>query len=138
MPSENVEVALRQLEAASERDLAGLTAAWAEDVALVVHWQGGGLSGTAPTGRIAVVKWFEDWLDQFDPGYRLDIEETHEAGDRVVVLATHRGRGRHSGVTVEQRAAHVYTLREGKVSRIEVWGDRDARAAALEAVGLGE
>jgi ketosteroid isomerase-like protein len=39
-------------------------------------------------------------------------------------------------VAVEQRGAHVYTLREGKVSRIEVWVDQDAREAALEAVGL--
>jgi ketosteroid isomerase-like protein len=56
----------------------------------------------------------------------------------VFVLVTHHGRGRHIGVTVEQRAAHFYTLREGRVSRTEVWADEGASEEALEAFGLAE
>ena len=69
------------------------------------------------------------------PGYRFDIDELLDAGDRVFVLATHHGRGRHSGATVVQRTAFVYTLSKGKVGRVEVWTDREA---ALEAVRLRE
>ena len=98
---------------------------------------GGQLSDRA-TGKAAVGEWFGDWFRQFGLDYRFDIEETHDTGDRVLVLVTHHGRGRHSGATVEQRSAHDYTLREGKVSRIDIWVDQDAREAALEAVGLRE
>jgi ketosteroid isomerase-like protein len=38
-------------------------------------------------------------------------------------------------VPVTQRTAYVYTVREGKVSRVEVWRDREE---ALEAAGLSE
>ena len=41
-------------------------------------------------------------------------------------------------MTVEQRTAYLYTVREGMVSRVEVWADRDAREAALQALGLAE
>ena len=137
MSQENVEVAVKQFEGTNMRDFAGVMDTWAEDVTLSVHWLAGQGSDTA-TGKAAVGEWFGDWFRQFGRDYRFDIKETHDAGDRVFVLVTHHGRGRHSGVTVEQHAAHVYTLREGKVSRIEVWADEGAREAGLEAVGLRE
>ena len=34
---------------------------------------------------------------------------------------------------VEERWAYVYTVHDGKVSRVELWNGRDAREAALEA-----
>ena len=137
MSQENVEVAVKQFESTNARDFAGVMDTWADDVTLIVHWLAGQGRDTA-TGKAAVGEWFGDWFRQFGRDYRFDIEETQDSGDRVFVLVTHHGHGRHSGVAVEQRAAHVYTLREGKVSRIEVWADEGAREAGLEAVGLRE
>jgi uncharacterized protein len=137
MSEENVEVAVKQFEGATARDFAGVMDTWADDVTLSLHWEANPLSGTV-TSKAAVGGWHRDWMRQFGLDYRFDIEEMHDTGDSVFVLATHHGRGRQSGVTVEQRVAHVYTLREGKVSRIEIWVDHDAREAALEAVGLRE
>jgi ketosteroid isomerase-like protein len=51
------------------------------------------------------------------------------------VVAHHQGRGRASGVKVETRFYEVYTLREGKVSRVDEYTER---AEALEAAGLRE
>jgi ketosteroid isomerase-like protein len=81
-------------------------------------------------GMRAVERWFADWFRQFAPDYRFEIEETRECRDRVFLVATHHGGGQASGVPVSQRVAYVYTLREGKVSRVEVWADRET---ALEA-----
>ena len=53
----------------------------------------------------------------------------------MFVVATNHGRGKASGVPVEQRVAYVYTVREGKVSEMQVWSDR---GAALKAAGLSE
>jgi ketosteroid isomerase-like protein len=58
-----------------------------------------------------------------------------DAGDRVVVIETRRGRGRGSGVEVEDRSAVIWTIRDGQVTRMET--DLQPREA-LEAVGLAE
>ena len=63
----------------------------------------------------------------------MTIEEIIDAGDRVVLSAHHRGRGRGSGIKVDARLYEVYTLRRGKVIRVDEYTDR---AAALEAAGL--
>jgi ketosteroid isomerase-like protein len=77
---------------------------------------------------------WERWASAFDE-LTVTVEETIDAGDRVVVVAHHRGRGRRSGVEVDARYYEVYTVREGKVSRIDEFADR---AEALQAAGLSE
>ena len=53
----------------------------------------------------------------------------------MVVTARHRGRGRESGVAVDARFYEVYTLRDGKIVRVDEFVER---AEALEAAGLSE
>jgi uncharacterized protein len=65
---------------------------------------------------------------------RFEAEDFLDAGDDVVVLVRMIGRGKGSGVEVDARIAHVWTLREGKGVRVRVL-DRDD---ALEAAGLSE
>ena len=133
-----VDVVLKQFGDTNARDFAAVMEAYAEDVMLVMHGEKVGMLGPTATGKAAVGEWFGDWFRQFGRDYRFDIEESRGIGDRVFLVATHHGRGRDSGVPVEERWAYLYTVREGKVSHVEVWGDRDAREAALEAVGLRE
>ena len=64
---------------------------------------------------------------------RVDIDEMLDAGDRVVVLATLRGRGRGSGADVERRQGYVWTLREGKAIRFEWFNSPDE---AMRAAGV--
>ena len=94
--------------------------------------------GPTVAGKEAVGEWFGDWFRQFDRDYRFEVHETRASVDRVFVAATHHGRGRHSGTPIEQYTAYAYTVRDGKISRLEMWADPDARAAALEALGLSE
>lgn len=135
MSETNVAIVLKHFEDTNTRDFAAVMDAYADDVTLALHGEVGPLSSAA-TGKAAVGEWFGDWFRQFDRDYRFDIEESRGVGDRVFVLATHRGRGRGSGVPVEERWAYVYTVREGTVSRVELWNGRDAREAALAALGL--
>jgi ketosteroid isomerase-like protein len=61
-------------------------------------------------------------------------EELIDGGEHVVSVVTTRGRGRLSGVQVEQRhQAAVWTIRGGKVARV-VW--YPSREEALAAAGL--
>jgi ketosteroid isomerase-like protein len=68
--------------------------------------------------------------------YQPEIERLIDAGDKVVTLAVESGRGRGSGAEVQSaRTAHVWTLRDGKAIRLDLYNDR---ADALKAVGLVE
>jgi ketosteroid isomerase-like protein len=57
----------------------------------------------------------------------LDIvpEEFLDAGDRVIVVFRFQGKGRESGVFIEERLAHVWTIRKGQAVRMEVHSGRD-------------
>jgi ketosteroid isomerase-like protein len=68
--------------------------------------------------------------------YRAEAEEVLDAGDRVVVLAIERGRGKQSGASVQiNHTAHIWTIGNGRAVRLDVNWDR---SEALEANGLEE
>jgi ketosteroid isomerase-like protein len=64
----------------------------------------------------------------------LDVvpEEFMDSGDRVIVVFRMVGKGRESGVPIEERLAHLWTIREGKAVRMEVHSGREE---ALRAAG---
>jgi ketosteroid isomerase-like protein len=77
--------------------------------------------------RQAIEAQLEVW-DEFT----IEPEEFHEVGDRVAVPIRQRARGGSSGVEVEIRIGHLWTVHEGKIVRLEVFPAReDARKAAL-------
>ena len=136
MSRENVEIVVGQFERFNSRDFDAIFDAWTDDVSLVAHgsWALVGPTGREVVGREAVAEAFGDWFRQFGRGYQIEVDELHDLGDRVLVVATDQGRGRTSGVPVAIQASYLYTLRERRISRMEIWDDRDA---ALEAAGLG-
>jgi ketosteroid isomerase-like protein len=80
--------------------------------------------------RDAWMTWFEAF-EQVD----FEIEELVEAGDKVVAFIRATGRGRESGLVIEQRLPSVWTVRGQRVVRVS--GYREA-GDALEAAGLRE
>ena len=74
----------------------------------------------------------EHWKDAWQE-LEVTTEEFIDAGDRVLVMVHHRGRGRGSGIEVDTRFYLVYSLRNGKVVRSDEYVDR---ADALKAAGL--
>jgi ketosteroid isomerase-like protein len=67
--------------------------------------------------------------------FRFEPEELIDAGGRVVAVVRLSGKGKGSGVPVDQTDSHVWTLGDGKCTRLAVYQDR---AEALEAAGLSE
>lgn len=61
-------------------------------------------------------------------------ERLFEQGDRIVAFVRVEGVGRESGAPVEARIAHLYTFRDGKVSCVESFEDREE---ALRVAGIG-
>jgi uncharacterized protein len=70
------------------------------------------------------------WLSPWEH-WRSVAEEFIEIGDYVVVLTGYHGRGKGSGVEIDQQGAHVFKLRDGKVVRFEIFASRER---ALESV----
>jgi ketosteroid isomerase-like protein len=80
--------------------------------------------------RASLAHWKGAWDD-----YEMTPEEFVDRGDRVVVTVQMRARGRGSGVEVDARFYDVYTLRDGKIVRMDQFA---ARSEALEAVGRSD
>jgi len=129
MAQTDVEVVLEQFEATNERDFGRAMSLYAEDVVLVVH-DGASLDRGTFEGSEAVGRWFGDWFQTFEPGYRFEIEEARDLGDVVFLDASHHGRGRASGVEVSSRMAYLYTVRDGKIARAELYATREEALAA--------
>jgi ketosteroid isomerase-like protein len=83
-------------------------------------------------GHAGFLRWIDDW-DAME--WTLEPEEFVDAGERVVVLARLSARGRASGVSLVRRDGMVWTLRNGKVVRLDYFNNP---GDALEAAGLRE
>jgi len=77
----------------------------------------------------------EHWKDAWEE-LEVTTEEFIDAGDRVLVTAHHRGRGRGSGIEVEHRFYLVYSLRNGKVARADEYAGSDRSPPGRRAVGV--
>jgi uncharacterized protein len=133
MSKENVEVVRRAYEAFNRGDRDAAVADVAADCEYVASGAVPGATGTyrGPEGY----KHFTEWLLGEFNDVRVEINETIDAGDRVVVSVTSRGSGKHSGAEASWVTWQVWTLRDGKAVRGEGFS---SRRAALEAAGLSE
>src|SRR3954453_9921978 len=81
------------------------------------------------------------WFDSFDEvmdQIRWDDHRLQQVGDRVVVEFTLRARGKTTGLDFGQDAVMVWSFRDGKAMRIELFQTLDeAMAAAQESGGPG-
>jgi ketosteroid isomerase-like protein len=76
-----------------------------------------------------VREWTEPW-DELQVDWRLE----QGAPDRVLAIIDMRGRGSGSGVPTEMSFAQLWTFRDGRAIRMELYWDHDEarRAAGLE------
>jgi ketosteroid isomerase-like protein len=137
MSQENVERIRQGYEAFNRGDLVGA----AKDFDPGIEWRIPFQLPDSPAdetyrGPEAVIDFWKAWRAAFDD-FRLEIEEIIDAGDRVVVFASVRGRGAGSGADVSTPSfPQVWTLGDdGRPVRADMYPTREE---ALEAVGLLE
>ena len=83
-------------------------------------------------GRDAVVRQAREFYASFSE-YRIEIEDLFGADDKVVAVCHEIGRGTASGAPVDRRVGWIFTIRAGKLLRMEIYLHP---ADALEAAGV--
>jgi ketosteroid isomerase-like protein len=122
---ENVEVVRDMLADYVRGDYEAALPAFARDVEVITSLERfHGPQGVLEEAR----RWDEMWID-----HRFEVEDLIDAGDKVVLLYHQVGRAKGSGAMVEEHAGWVYTLRKGKIARVEMFQDCET---ALRAGGV--
>jgi ketosteroid isomerase-like protein len=128
MSQENVEAARSCLEAYCRGDYEEASSYLAADVVWEVGQE---LPAHGPAAvRDVWRRWDAEWEE-----LETVAEEYIDAGDQLVVIVRYRGRGRLSGIEVNDLQFEVHTLRDGQcIRKVEF----PTRSQALQAVGLAE
>ncbi len=96
------------------------------------------VDGPSPGGLTGVSAVEQNWrvFQETWEDYRVKADDYRELdADRVLVLVGLSGRGKTSGLEMAQVAANILTLRDGKVTRLVMYWNRDR---ALADLGLEE
>jgi ketosteroid isomerase-like protein len=83
-------------------------------------------------GREELVRGTRLALEAYE-GFRFSAEEAVDLGERVFMRVRLTGRGKTSGIDLDQTAYYLWTFRDGMPWRCEVFFDEDA---ARQAAGL--
>jgi uncharacterized protein len=143
MSEENVEVVREgyaaynaATDAPNSRE--AIRAVWERIADPEIEWEQVFLASAAGTqtfhGIDGVMEFFDQILDTFD--YARQIPERFiDCGDQVLVFVRTEARAHAIGLELNEEWAHLITMRDGKIVRVQQFRDRDQ---ALEAAGLSE
>lgn len=127
---DNVEIIRGGYEAFGRQDIPGVLERFDE----AIEWTP---SDTLPNGGTyrgheGAASFFKTLPDTWAE-LNVDAEEYMDAGDTVIVVGTHRGRG-HNGVQFEAGFVHLWDVRDGKAVRFRELVDSAKLLPALEGV----
>jgi ketosteroid isomerase-like protein len=131
MSQENVEIVLAAFEAWNRGDSEGFDALHHGEIVLVAPegWPEPRIEGREASHRqFARLK--DAWSDD-----RIEIDHVEDAGDKVLVDWRLITIGKSSGIAAEKTFTSISTVREGLITRVEYFFDREK---ALKAAGLSE
>jgi ketosteroid isomerase-like protein len=80
-------------------------------------------------------RFIREWSEPFED-WEIEIEAIRDAGDeQVLVILRQHARSKSTGLPVDMTLGQVYTIRDGRQTRMEMYSDP---AEAFAAVGLEE
>jgi uncharacterized protein (TIGR02246 family) len=112
----------------NEGDTEAVLALYAEDAVQVTgpHWP----EQATYAGHDAIRAAMEDWQTMWETT-RVVVDSLEERGDdKVVAIGAWHIRGRASGIEGEMPLFILFTVRDGKVARLEWFENRDSAVAA--------
>jgi ketosteroid isomerase-like protein len=82
------------------------------------------------SGHDGLLRAMADWVGTWDD-YSIDVLGMSERGDHVLVSCRQRGRGKGSGIAMEHHVHFLFTVRQGKLARWQMFHtEQDALEAA--------
>ncbi len=145
----NIDVLLDLYSAFNRRDIEGLLAAFDLEIEIEQTWDleyaalllrvlgprfvilSGGYRGLDEVRRLFESVWeIAEW-------FRVDAEDYVAVGDRVVVPLRLSAKAKATGIEGEARTAHLWTLRDGKALRLQVYATSDGAIAAAKELQAG-
>jgi ketosteroid isomerase-like protein len=102
------------------------------DAEAIWHNTGAFPGPTICSGPAEIAAFWKALFETFEDA-KMDIEETAEIDDTVVVGLHSQGRGKTSGAPVDVRWGMSFRLERGRIIRADVYGEY---GRALEAAGL--
>jgi ketosteroid isomerase-like protein len=131
MAEENVEIVRRMYRAFLGGDFKESLAVFDPEVEFDVSIRPEGRVYRGHAGLVEAIRtWNGTWED-----LTAEIDEIIDAGDHVVLTDQQTGRGKGSGVPLDQQTFWVYTLRDRKIVHVKWFRTRQE---ALKAAGLSE
>jgi ketosteroid isomerase-like protein len=70
-------------------------------------------------------RFLDDWTGAWDE-WQMEIQETYDAGDKVVVVVHQQGRARTTGMALSMVFAQIWTIRDGRFTRMDMYSDPSA------------
>jgi ketosteroid isomerase-like protein len=129
---ENVEIVKRGIDAYFRGDESAMLDHAAPDI--IVTQFPDQLDVRDYRGHEGLLRVMAEWIDIWDD-WSVEILRIREIEDRVLVGARQRGRGKGSGAPFEVEVVFVFTVRDDKIAR---WQMFHSEQQALRAVGLEE
>jgi ketosteroid isomerase-like protein len=111
------EFATRVYAAVNARDREAIKALTAPDIVVATTVE-------AYRGPEALLEWMDEGDDAFDD-FTVELLEVEELAGHVVASMRQRGRGKASGAEVDNHLTHVWTLRDGRATRLRSFAQRD-------------
>jgi ketosteroid isomerase-like protein len=132
METENEELVLGFADAITRDDLDAALAVCHPEIEFVSMLA---VSGRAYIGHQGIREYFEDVRGALDE-WRVELHGVAAAPDgRVAIVMTMHARGRESGAALAERAGHVWTIRDGRLRRNELYRDPEEAMRAVGASG---
>ena len=130
MAGDKVEIVQRGIEAFNDRGVDGILTIIHPDFEATTPPN---LASEPDTyrGHEGVRRWFDSFYEVMDH-IRWDAHRYEQVGDRVVVEFTLRASGKTTGLDFGQDAVMVWSFRDGKAIRIELFETLDEALAAAE------
>jgi ketosteroid isomerase-like protein len=123
----NVEVIRQMAERLNSGDVEGMLDLYHDDI---FHQPSPDWPDTEPSqGKAAFREITEDWLNVWQ-SIEIETDKMEAYGDRVLAVGSWRTTGRVSGLEGTMPIHIVYTVRDGKIARLEWFSDHDAAVAA--------
>jgi ketosteroid isomerase-like protein len=130
MATHNEDVAARYADAITNGDRKAALAVCHPEIELDSML---GITGRAYFGHDGIREYLDDVESAWDE-WTVDVERTVEGADgRVAIVMTMHARGKGSGVTLTARTAHIWTLRDGKLLRNQLYREPER---ALRELGI--